>query len=475
MALLFLSFSRLPGSALIDHDRCVRNCFNCPICTAPMTVNTLDIESPVLTGPYILACGTCNWTSLEIGMQFDRVTNIWGQIALKNGDFPNTLSPTARAFFMDQGSENNPGSSGPEAVFAALKTFNSSQLSASNSTNPLLTPSGGFNYNSPSSLARIMSLYTGVGASGKKSTAKPQIMRESADPSEGLRVTDPVSDANVVQKLREQGWAGTASTAQRKSQPQSPRFVSELLPVPTLLRTKRSKRCGTCRHILVKPEPKVQSTRFKIKLIAISYIPTMTLKTPPPSSPSQPAIDLDAIRPLRPNQFLLTLKNALFDAVRVTLATPPHTPGPHAHKVTILCPQFEIGPNADLWDEALNGGVTTDDKARTRQNRRLRESSKAKFTDSIMGGEGGVAEAGKVWDRGRNWTTVVLEVVCEEVERQREGLTEDEDVLEIPILVRMEWEGDARGDGGVGVERGSEKIELAYWVVIGVGRIAAVK
>lgn len=438
-----------------------------------MTVNALDVESNSPTGPYILACGHCNWTSLEIGMQFDRVTNIWGQIALKKGDFPNTLSPTARDFFTEQGSK----SSGPEAIFAALKSFNSSQLSASNSTNPLLTPSGGFNYNSPSSLARIMSLYTGVGASGKKSSTKPQIMRESADPSEGLHVTDPVSDANIVQKLREQGWAGTTSTAQRKLQPQSPRFVSDILPVPTLLRTKRSKRCGTCRHILVKPEPKVQSTRFKIKLIAISYIPTLTLKTlpPPSSSSSQSAIDLNAIPPLRPNQFLLTLKNALFDSLRVTLATSPHTPGPHAHKVTILCPQFEIGPNADLWDEALNGGVTTDDKARTRQNRRLRESSKAKFTDSIMGSESGVAEAGKVWDRGRNWTTVVLEVVCAEVEQKREGLTEDEDVLEIPILVRMEWDGDARGDGGVGVERGSERIELAYWVVIGVGRIAAIK
>lgn len=407
-------------------------------------------------------------------MQFDRVTNIWGQIALKNGDFPNTLSPSARAFFMDQGSENNPGSGpGPEAVFAALKSFNSSQLSTSNSTNALLTPSGGFNYNSPSSLARIMTLYTGVGAPGKKSNPKPQIMRESADPSEGLHVTDPVSDANVVQKLREQGWAGTTSTAQRVSQPQSPRFVSELLPVPTLLRTKRNKRCGTCRHLLVKPEPKVQSTRFKIKLIAISYIPTMTLKALPPSS-SQPGVDFNAIRPLRPSQFLLTIKNSLFDALRVTLATPPQTPGLHAHKVTILCPQFEIGPNSDLWDEALNGGVTTDDKARARQNRRLRESSKAKFTDSIMGSEGGVAEAGKVWDRGRNWTTVVLEVVCVEVERKQEGLTEDEDVLEIPILVRMEWDSDAGGDGGVGVDRGSERRELAYWVVIGVGRIAAV-
>lgn len=82
-----------------------------------------------------------------------------------------------------------------------------------------------------------------------------------------------------------------------------------------------------------------------------------------------------------------------------------------------------------------------------------------------------MAEAGKVWDMGRNWTAVVLEVVCAEVKGEREDLEEDEDVLEIPIFVRVEWEaGDGGGGGGVGMEK-SEKKELAYWVVVGVGRI----
>ncbi len=44
---------------------------------------------------------------------------------------------------------------------------------------------------------------------------------------------------------------------------------SDLQPLRTFLRTKRSKRCRTCRHILVKPEPKVISTRFRIRLLAV--------------------------------------------------------------------------------------------------------------------------------------------------------------------------------------------------------------
>ena len=95
-----------------------------------------------------------------------------------------------------------------------------------------------------------------------------------------------------------------------------------------------------------------------------------------------------------------------------------------------------------------------------------------------VGGERGkVAEAGKVWEKGRNWTTVVVEVVCQDVEEAGEG----EDVLEIPVFLRMEWEGDAmereegRGGSGVGEslkgEERKEKRELAFWVVVGVGRI----
>ena len=83
----------------------------------------------------------------------------------------------------------------------------------------------------------------------------------------------------------------------------------------------------------------------------------------------------------------------MFDPVRITLATPPVTPGRVATKVTVLSPQFEIGANSDVWDEALQG------------------ASAPLTSDSRSAALRGVPEAGKVWDKGRNWTTVVLEVV----------------------------------------------------------------
>lgn len=185
-------------------------------------------------------------------------------------------------------------------------------------------------------------------------------------------------------------------------------------------------------------------------------------------------VDLRSLRPLRPTQTLLTLKNALFDPVRITLATPAVTQGRFKHKITILCPEFEVGANLDQWDEALANPDTSKEK------RLSKHLNLGKVVHA--GGEGGrVAEAGKVWERGRNWTSVVVEVVCADVWGEGKGQEgqlhgEDEDVLEIPVFVRMEWEGEAQGDdaGGLAGAKGEErkeKRELAYWVVLGIGRV----
>ena len=128
----------------------------------------------------------------------------------------------------------------------------------------------------------------------------------------------------------------------------------------------------------------------------------------------------------------------------------------------------------DQWDEALAMNPDTSTEKPLSKHLNL---GKVEYA----GGEGGrVAEAGKVWERGRNWTSVVVEVVCADVWGQVGGeggeVEEGEDVLEIPIFVRMEWEGEAQGDdagglaGGKG-EVGKEKRELAYWVVLGIGRV----
>ncbi|KAJ9105295.1 hypothetical protein QFC21_001663 [Naganishia friedmannii] len=63
-----------------------------------------------------------------------------------------------------------------------------------------------------------------------------------------------------LERLWDQPWAQPRS---RRSQ----------RPVRTPLLAKRAKRCPECSHTLIRPESKPQSTRFKIKVAAMTYLP----------------------------------------------------------------------------------------------------------------------------------------------------------------------------------------------------------
>lgn len=354
------------------------------------------------------------------------------------------------------------------AQFANLKAFYQAQLAESSPVSALGL-AGDYGYGSPGALTRIMGLYTGGSMVDKKSKSKNGTMREAQDASEGLQIL-PTSDEEAIHRMHTEGWHATATATQRQELPNNEaHFLDELRPVAYLLRTKRSKRCKTCRHILSKPESKVQTTRFRIRLVALNYIPSIMIKALQPLSTA-------TLVPLKPVQFLLTFKNPLFDVVKVTLATPAKTPGRFSSKVTVLCPQFEVGANTDAWEEALREGGNRNSSGEKRRTKA--EASEGQHQ----------AEAGKVWERGRNWTSVVLEVVpaslliegpefmrSEEQKRDDGPLREDEDVLEIPVFVRVEWEADAAQEEGAGLGKEKdvrEKRELAYWCVLGVGKIA---
>ncbi|KAL2827075.1 dynactin p62 family-domain-containing protein [Aspergillus cavernicola] len=526
-----------------EGNRCARNCFNCPACTAPLSVTLLE-NAGGESGPWVLSCGYCMWTTLDVGIKFDKPTNIRAQLTKMTTDaspppgprtrqmsktFSDLRSPLSMFSSIDDqfppkdGAEQPTNTSAPrtrDARFAALKTFYKDQIATTTETG--VDPGDfGTQFSSPNTLSRIMSIYTQsrrplLGNTGKKTQTRPLVMREALTGPEGLSIPKPDSESTIIERMASDdcGWDGLASLEQRSFQSPDVRFVQDLLPLPSLLRSKRSKRCKSCKHILVKPEYKPQSTRFRIRLIALSYIPLTTLRplVPPPTStststststPQSQPTNLDALPPQKPIQLLLTLKNHMFDPVRITLATPSVTPGHVASKVTILCPQFDIGANSDVWDEALQSATAPD---------RLSRASPYEK----------VAEAGKVWDRGRNWTTVVLEVVPgalpggaklpkilrgddsdddsddsdgsdDSNNKEAKGQVDwsgqgkdpgrrvqpDEDVLEIPVFVRMDWDSDNQidqeGMGGKGIgggESGAVKRELAYWMVLGVGRIS---
>lgn len=62
----------------------------------------------------------------------------------------------------------------------------------------------------------------------------------------------------------EQRWCTSSNQALK---------MADLHPLRIPLRSKRNKRCPTCRHILCKPDTKAGSTKFKMRLVAINYLP----------------------------------------------------------------------------------------------------------------------------------------------------------------------------------------------------------
>ena len=483
-----------------ENNRCARNCFNFPICPSQLITTSL---TDAKEGPWILNCNYCTWNTLEIGITFNKSTNIRAQLdKIENGGGerrpsrvpePDRKSSLSREAFSPSARQDDsdpmdkvevPPPSEPTARFNALKTFYKEQLAASSGLDPTISASTGAAspYSSPSSLARLMNLYTNLGtASLKKANQVPTVMREALTAHEGLSLPEHDKSRSQIQSISEGPYSDTTSPIQRLHQHPnhignpSARCVSDLRPMPALLRTKRNKRCNECKHILVRPEFKPTSTRYRIRLVALNYIPLVSLRPlNPPSGPKQtPNFDGEDIvlEAAKPSQWVLTLRNHLFDSVQVSLGTPSITPGKWGHKVTILCPQFEIGANSDVWDDALN-------------------SKNAPSAAMSPGGGTGDQIAGKIHSRGTNWTSVVLEIVPASIVNVRpvEGQEdldkeEDEDVIEVPIRVRLEWTQSVL-DGAGAEKKKSENVteeavddgnrELSYWMVLGVGRVGMI-
>lgn len=412
-----------------------------------------------------MTCSYCAWTSEEIGIVFAKPTNLHSQLSkVRNGgERINFRTLKDRDLEGDRhGSINQIGSGEEEGSyanadaplemrFANLLSFYQDEMADASAGDMLNI--GASSFGSPSSLSRLMGLYAGGGLSSIKPKSRPKAIREAATSSEGLIPINflPNSTAEKIETLSRTGWNATTSRTQRTAQPNSVRFVSDLRPVPYLLRAKRSKRCSTCREGLTRPEPKISSSRYKLRLVASKHIPSMKMTSFPiaiaggDSSIQSPRKTIE-LTPRIPTQFILTITNPIYHPIRITLATPRITSGSTRSLVTLLCPEFEVGANVDFIDDALA------------PNSRPGSSREAKST---------IAEAGKVWAKGSNWADVVVEVVPGVVNEGSEGtIGEDEDILEIPVFIRVEWEGVEEGNG--------EKIkrELAYWCVLGVGRIS---
>ncbi|RGB34571.1 dynactin p62 family-domain-containing protein [Rhizophagus diaphanus] len=304
------------ASVKSERNRCARNCFQCPICQntlsvlpssepqpppSPISPTTVPVPTVSATGaPYYLSCGVCRWDSQEIGMTFEKATGLALQLQRTEDERPDVKEfDHLKDHFEKHMRLNTPSTALPSSLLSipGMSSFSNRY--------------GGMVSNNQQKSDDIVPY---------EAVAKVEIESGLVDDLVQLK------DVNQITTL-------TQRINQLSDQPYK---VERLQPQRIHLRTKRVKRCRSCRHILIKPEQKAQSTKFKIKLVALNNIPKISIA-------SLPKLILN-----QRTQIVLKFSNPLDEEISVDLTTQEETN--ECGKVNILAPHFNITPYDGLWE-----------------------------------------------------------------------------------------------------------------------------
>ncbi|KAI0696266.1 dynactin p62 family-domain-containing protein [Cytidiella melzeri] len=360
------------ASVRAEKNRCARNCFMCPNCRNTLSVVPSDppdagdgrpvIVNTVGEPPFFLYCNHCRWDSAEVGITFEKPTGLAAQLQKFEDSAPESLE------------------------FERLKEHFEPHLRASPSTAPAASHSHHTHTNpitaaASSALARdIPGVAKYTPQAGRSRSSREKANRNEV-PDYRARVEVGSSnftmggggetDVEFVRHLEDTGEVATIEQRWENSWINSLQ-TQDLKPLRIPLHSKKSKRCPSCRHILIKPEQKAQSVRYKIKLVAANYLPAITV-----SLPHMFAVLASAKRPGKTIQlsdiegamqagktypFQLSFTNPLYDPIQVRLQVQRSTPittvdegaankarrPPFA--VTLPSAPFPIAAFAEAWE-----------------------------------------------------------------------------------------------------------------------------
>ncbi|KEI39948.1 uncharacterized protein L969DRAFT_93778 [Mixia osmundae IAM 14324] len=328
-----------------EKNRCARHCFECPQCITTLSVVAHDLGRSSAEPTYILVCSFCKWDSTEIDLIFDKPTGLAGQMQQAELD-----SPASQAFehirahlepYVRQGLSAQASASGTQATSAA-------HLSALTSL--------------PARYATLLAGHVRARPSSK-ATGRDELADYSALQSHRslCETTAPSQDRLNIELLRNATNLDNIAPVDRANTQnwQTSRASSSLMPARVPLRAKMSKRCRACRHILIRPEQKAQSLRYKIKLMAANYLPAIELRKRPSvtdeakktSALGDPSIDKsDRLLPGQRYTFEVSFANPLYEPISVSLAQADVTDdsaGPEPIRLTTAEPGFDYaGPGS---------------------------------------------------------------------------------------------------------------------------------
>ncbi|PWN48269.1 hypothetical protein IE53DRAFT_412453 [Violaceomyces palustris] len=311
------------ASVKAEKNRCARNCFLCPSCTHTLSVVATDPPQdpdPASTSaslgepPYYLSCSFCKWDSKAVGLTFDKPTGLSLQLQRREDNSPDVLElerlkdhfdpfirsqtqalttsnsglPSSSSSIAPPGSDNN-----------LVNATDSANRKAGRGSQATLAASAAA-LKSSKLLKDIPSLagsrYLSGVSSASRSNAAAKEVKEEIRPYQALTSWDSgrtEGDQKGILARREdfrkdyllhfQGADEKISgLRQRWTSPwDQPVRTSDVKPIRVPLKSKQSKRCPACRHIIIKPDIKAASNRFKIKLVAQNFLPEIRFNLAP--------------------------------------------------------------------------------------------------------------------------------------------------------------------------------------------------
>lgn len=390
----------------------------CPNCRNTLSVVSSDPPDPgdgrlsitmstVGEPPFFLFCNHCRWDSAEVGITFEKPTGLAAQLQKFEDSTPESLE-------FDKLKEHFE----PVIRASSLSGVNSSAVPSSAAHSHHLH-SNSITAAASAALARDIpgvSKYTphmrsGRGASKDKTSNKDEMpeYKSRMDIESASHYGSGGGEVDVDFMKHLENISEVASVEQRWTYSWTTSLQSsDLRPLRIPLHSKRSKRCPVCTHILIKPEQKAQSVRYKIKLVASSYLPAITValphqqKTPQDvarrmmnRSTTPAAIEDDgaaaAMHAGKTYPFHLALANPLYDPIQVRLSVQRvHVAAGDGEKarrppfsISLPTSVFPIAAFAEAWeyeddDEDMDMFGLDDDEIGLRPAREKEGRGKAK-------------------------------------------------------------------------------------------------
>lgn len=354
----------------------------CPNCRNTLAAVPADppessdgrISGSVNEGPYILYCNHCRWDSVEIGITFEKPTGLAAQLQKFEDSAPDSLefdrlkehfdaflrqSALAASTTGTHPHHTHSHSLHTNSITAAASAALARDIPGVGKYNPLARSTNNRGYGKDKSVNRDeMTEYR----------SRSEISQAAGGGELDVELMNGLEEVDEVASLDQRWESSWVSSMQTK----------DLKPIRIPLHSKRSKRCPACTHILIKPEQKSQSVRYKIKLVASNYLPGIVVVLPHvrqakeellkrnlgksvSAQAEEPSVGMVAGRSY---EFQLNLTNPLYDPIevrlsvqRVHVSTAPAKEGVSPEKakrppfaISLPTTKFPISPFAEAWE-----------------------------------------------------------------------------------------------------------------------------